>query len=374
MLIGIEASRANRREKTGVEWYAYHVIEGIKRLREAQNHSWLLYGNEPLSFGLERGPANWHEARLAWPLTYLWTQLRLSWEMMRHPPNVLFVPAHVLPRVLPNKSVVTVHDVGFHRRPDLYKTRQIGIHEWSTKDIARRASKMITVSEFSKREIVDCYKINPSRIFVTPLGIDHTICIPAPSDVIAETLARFHIPSPYLLFVGRVERKKNVQMLVDAFLRFKDARGTGDPTQLVLAGLPGKDFDALARTIAASSVRDAIHVTGYVTENEKAALMSGATALVHPSWYEGFGTTPLEAMACGTRVVCSHAASLPEVIGEENALWFDPSDTESLEHQLHTLVDHPEQSREMVARGQAWTKRYTWEQTAEATFSILTTW
>ena len=181
MRIGIEASRANRSEKTGVEWYAHHLVQTLKTLPEAEDHSWLLYGNTPLAHGLERGPSNWHEVRLAWPPTYLWTQLRLSYEMWRHPPEVLFVPAHVLPRVIPRHTVVTVHDVGFARRPDLYPgfnrvpsmktSAPRHFFEWSMRDIVKRASRILTVSEFSKAELVELYAADPAR-FCDPSWIE----------------------------------------------------------------------------------------------------------------------------------------------------------------------------------------------------------
>ncbi len=374
MLIGIEASRANRIRKTGVEWYAYHVIQEMKKMTEALDHSWLLYANEPLMQGLERGSSNWHETRLAWPPKYLWTQIRLSWEMFRHSPDVLFVPAHVLPRRIPRRNVVTVHDVGFRRRPDLYKKRQVWYHEWSTKDIARRAARIITVSEFSKREIAECYHVDPSKIFVTPLGYDHARYAPQSAERIADALTRFRLPTPFFLFVGRLERKKNIGNLLEAFLRFKQARGVGDPYHLVLAGIPGEGYDAFARTISGSPHCDAIHVVGYINEDEKIALMSGAEALVHPARYEGFGITPVESLAGGTSVLCSRASSLPEVVGEENAFWFDPADPESLEARMHERADHPEEAAQMAERGRAWVARYDWSRTAAETFKILTSW
>ncbi len=374
MLIGIEATRANRIHKTGVEWYAYHVIQGMKALSESSDHSWLLYTNDPLMQGLERGPANWHEARLVWQPKYLWTQMRLSWELMRHAPDILFVPAHVLPRRIPSLSVVTIHDVGFHRRPELYKKRQVWYHEWSTKDIVRRAARILTVSEFSKQEIIECYRADPAKIFVTPLGIDHGRYVRKDEDQITAVLSRFHLPTPFFLFVGRLERKKNLGVLIEAFLRFRQARGVGDPHHLVLAGMPGEGYDAFVRTISGSPHRDFVHIVGYLNEEEKIALLTATTALVHPSWYEGFGVTPIEALACGSPTICSRVASLPEVVGEENAFWFDPADPESLEMRLHQCVDHPEEAKEMAERGRAWSEHYDWKKTAEATFNFLTTW
>ncbi|MFA6429546.1 MAG: glycosyltransferase family 1 protein [Patescibacteria group bacterium] len=374
MIIGIEASRANRREKTGVEWYSFHVIQEMKKLAGSEDHSWLLYTNEPLAMGLERGSAHWHERRLTWPPKYLWTQVRLSYEMMTRPPEVLFVPAHVLPRIIPKRTVVTIHDVGFDRLPSLYKPRQIAYHRAMTEDVVKRASRIITVSEFSKQEIIELYHADPARIFVTHLGIDHTRYKPMDATVMERIMGRFRLANPYLLFIGRLEAKKNLLTVIDAFKRYKEMRGEGDPLQLVFAGIPGKDFQAIEDAYHASGLGDAIRFLGYVSEEEKIALLSGATALVHPAWYEGFGIPPLEAMACGAPVICSNAASLLEVVGEDNALFFAPHDTDALMQQIVRLMEEPDLAESLRARGFAWVQQYDWHKTALQTLELLTRW
>jgi glycosyltransferase involved in cell wall biosynthesis len=305
-------------------------------------------------------------------------------EMMMRPPEVLFVPAHVLPRAIPKRSVVTIHDVGFIRHPELYPgfNRLPGFPssfprrflDWSTRDVVKRASRIITVSEFSKRELVDVYKADPERVFVTHLGIDHERYAPVPTEVSADALQGFQIPTPYVLYVGRLEHKKNVTTLIEAFTRYKQERGIGDPLQLVLLGQPGAGHQAIVQAIQRSPARNEIHEVGYVSEEEKIAFLSGALALIHPSWYEGFGFTPLEAMACGCPVISSHAGSLPEVVGIENALWFSPSDPEALERCLFHLVEDASLQTQLRERGRAWVKRYTWESTARQTLPILTEW
>lgn len=374
MLIGIEASRANRLQKTGVEWYAYRLIQAMKQDPMQDPHAWILYSNSALSMGLERMPSNWHERRLAWPPKYLWTQLRLSLEMMRKPPEVLFVPAHVLPRFAPKRSVVTVHDVGFHKHPELYKPRQVRYHEWSTKDIVKSGAKIVTVSEFCKREIMDGYNVPAERITVTPLGVDHETYKPASTEAISAMRTRLQIPEPYLLFIGRLEAKKNILVLVDAFKRHKASRGLGDPLHLVLAGLPGEGFDAIGKAIAESGCADYVHITGYISEADKVALLSGALAYIQPSFYEGFGLPPLEAMACGSAVISSNAASLPEVIGEGNALFFDPQDPEALRAHMETVQDNAESRAILREAGLAWAPRFRWDKTARQTLQTLISW
>lgn len=375
MLIGIDASRANKAKKTGVEWYAYHLIQQLKQLTTGSDYSWVLYTNTILRGGLEYLPASWYEVRAKWFLKKGWTQMRLSWELWRRPTDVFFVPAHVLPRVSPQKSVVTVHDVGFHRYPQLYRSRDRRFHEWSTRDIAKRSARIITVSEFSGREIVELYGVDPSRIAITPNGIDHETYRPITDPAIIDSVLRKHrIVTPYFISIGRLEAKKNIVNLIKAFTLFKARRGVGDPTKLVLVGSPGYGYEDIKRVIADSNVHADIIQLGYVIEEDLPVLLSAARALVHPSWYEGFGIPPIQAMACGCPVVSSDVASLPEVIGPEAGLYFPPDQIEAIVQALVQVSDDTTLITKLKKAGLLRAQRYTWRATAEKTLPVLTNW
>lgn len=373
MLIGIDATRANKPQKTGVEWYAWHVIQELKKITAEDGNSWILYANDPLMGGLEDCPKNWFEKRLSWPLPYGWTQIRLSAEMMKRPADVLFMPGSTLPRRSGRRTVVTVHDVGFRRYPQIYKKRQVRIHDAAMKEMKRRADVIVTVSEFSKREISDLYGINPAKIIVTYCGIDHHRYRPhAASAEIASRLSRHRIPKPYFIAVGRLESKKNILTLIRAFHQFKSQSGAVDPYALVLAGMPGFGYEEIRAEIARSPVRDRIFELGYVPEADMPALLSGADALIHPSWYEGFGIPPVQAMACGCPVIASSAGSLPEVIGDGNALFFPPQDASALAHEMATLVSDRRFAEQLRTRGIERAAEFTWERTAKRTREVLT--
>jgi glycosyltransferase involved in cell wall biosynthesis len=322
-------------------------------LPEAAKHEFVLYTQESLK----------------WPPKYLWTQIRLSLEMLRKPPDVLFVPAHVLPRFAPKKSVVTIHDVGFRRFPELYKNIQVAYHEWSTKDIVKKNARIITVSEFCKREIVELYGANPENIYVTHLGFDHERYQPQVKKAGEK---------PYILFVGRIDKKKNLLMLVRAFERVADAF---PELELRLAGTfsgPGglatTGSDELQRVIHESKFVSRIKLLGYVSEEEKPALLSNALMYVQPSLYEGFGLPPLEAMACGTPTICANSTSLPEIIGDGNGLFFDPLSVDELAECITQLASSEELRQTYIQKGLVWSKRYDWKTTASQTLKILETW
>lgn len=374
MIIGVDATRANRPKKTGVEWYSYHMIQHLKRLPESQEHSWLMYTNDPLTHGLEQGPSAWHETRLRWPPKYLWTQLRLSWEIMRHAPDVLYVSSHVLPRIAPKKSVVVIHDIGFHTHPELYKPRQIPYHEWSTRDIVKRASKIIVVSEFSKHELMQHYGASENQLHVVYPGIQHDRYHRLPEDEVSRIITPLQIHRPFFMYIGRIDRKKNVLNAIKAFEIFKSKRGEGDPYSLVLVGQPGYRFNDVQHAMQTSAYADSMQYVGYATEEEKIAMLSCASGLVHPSWYEGFGFTPIEAMACECPVLCSRVGSLPEVVGKHHVLWFDPANPYDMANQFSHALDSAAELKEKITSAREWCQKYTWESAAKKTYKLLTDW
>lgn len=374
MLIGIDATRANKPAKTGVEWYAWHVIQEMKRQTQGDGHSWILYANAVLSGGLEALPENWYEIRAKWPFKFGWTQFRLSYEMMKRPVDVLWMPGATLPRYLAKRIVVTEHDIGFHRFPKLYKPRQVHVHEHAMREAAKKATRLITVSEFSGREIAEVYGVDPAKIAITPLGVDHNLYRPIDDHSrIEERLRRYQLPQPYFLYVGRLETKKNIAFLVKAFTEFKNRRGVGDPHRLALVGIPGFGYDDIKRAIAASTFKSDILELGYVPETDLPYLMSGAEALVHPSLYEGFGLTPIQAMAAGCPVLSSNAASLPEVIGDAGE-YFSPQELEQCVIGMNRIVSEPGLKTKLREKGIVRAQAYTWERTASLTLPVLTRW
>jgi len=375
MLIGIDASRANKPKKTGVEWYAFQLIQELKKATVGDGNQWCLYSREPLKGGLEKLPENWFEVRAGWAPKYLWTQIRMSWELWRRPCDVFFSPAHVLPLMRPDKSVVTIHDVGFHRMPHLYKSHTKWYHEMTTKEMIASGSRILTVSEFCGKELVNLYGADPSRIAITHLGIDHDRYRPIDDQsLIEQTLGKYRIPRPYFFFIGRLEEKKNIVNLIKAFNAFKNQRGTGDPTMLVLAGPHGYGFDAIKKEMAASPYRAQIMDIGYLPEADVPIVTAGALGYVHLAWYEGFGIPPVQAMACGCPVIAANNSSLPEVLGQGNALFVRPDDVSAAAQAMTRLAGDEALRADLRARGIEWVKRYTWAETAKQTLPVLTQW
>jgi glycosyltransferase involved in cell wall biosynthesis len=293
----------------------------------------------------------------------------LSFEMSQRPPELLFIPAHTLPRILPKKTVVTVHDVAFRRHPELYPAHQVAWHEITTRDIAQSNAHILTVSAFCKQELQELYRIHEDRITVTPLGVD-TSYVPTPMPEQERIRATHGLGSaPFFLYVGRLEKKKNIQRLVKAFLSLAEQESD---TLCVLVGDPGFGWNETRALIDRHPQGYRVRVLGYISEGEKRALLSAAQAYVQPSLYEGFGLPVLEAMACGAAVVSSSAGSLREVGAGGGALFVDPYSADSIAAGMAAVQRLSAVDRaHLAARGAAHAAQFTWHETAKKTLAAF---
>jgi glycosyltransferase involved in cell wall biosynthesis len=367
MNIAIDASRANKIEKTGVEWYSYFVIEELKKL-VSDGDRVVLYSGDKLRDGLEKLPENWQEKKLNWPPKYLWTQIRLWWELMINPPDVLLVTAHTIP-FLPirrkTKVAITVHDVGFKRFPKLYKKIQYWYHNLTMYKIRSRADIIFTVSEFSKSEIVELYNVSPDKIKVALNGFSqdgYQIDGPKP-----EALSKYKIKKPYLLYVGRIEKKKNVINMIKAFIKLSESNAD---LNLVLAGGAGNSIDEVKAIILDNKLEDRIILPGYIDEEDLPYLFKSAEVFLFPTLYEGFGIPILQAMAVGTPVVTSNQNPHQEV-GGEFAVYVDPKDVDGIVDGILKVLGDDNLKESLILGGLEQVKKFSWANTAEEIFKSL---
>lgn len=397
MAIGIDASRANHEQKTGVESYAFHVIQELKQILPATVKV-VLYTDYPLQGDLAQLPANWSSRVLRWPPKRLWTQCRLSFEMLFRAPDVLFVPAHVPPLIHPRKTVMTVHDIAALRFPQTYSRFERWYSVWSAKKAVETLWRVIVPSEFTKQELLhffgherpralqqaDAAAILHRVIYVAEkeknktyghIRVVHLGCSPnvyggtiAP-DRIAAAKEKYGITKPYFLTIGRLEEKKNTWRLVRAFDQLKQTYPDCD-MQLVLAGKPGYGYAAVAKHIQTSEYKQDIIKTGWVDEADVPVLLAGASVFVFPSLYEGFGLPVLEAMAAGVPVIASRDTSLAEVAGDA-ALLVDPFHIHELVKKMHTLTTDAALRQSCIEKGKRQAARFSWKHCAEETARIL---
>lgn len=376
MKIGIDASRYAAESATGVEWYSYHIINGL--LSEALKHEYtdvVLYSPREIEIPKEFE----HPGRIVkriLPIARLWTLVKLSLEMRRNPPDVLFVPSHVLPLIRPKFSVITIHDTAFKYLRSSYSAFQYWYLNWSTKYAVKHASKIIVPSEATRRDLVQLFKCPLYKIEV----IHHGFKVPkhvggdAPNDVssgVSENLKIFGFGEgkfPYVLFVGRLESKKNLVNLVEAFKNFNE---TMPEYKLILAGKRGVGFDEIFDKVRKLRLEEKVIMPGYVSEDEKDYLYRNCSIFAFPSLYEGFGFPILEAFSYKKPVLTSHVSCMPDIAGSA-ALYCDPFDPTDMARNLEKLAKDKEFSEDLIKKGEERLKLFSWQISVKKTFDVLT--
>jgi len=337
MRIGINALAAFMEPRTGVEEYTYQLIKHLTKLEEARKHRFLLYNKENLKW--------------SWPM---WTQVRLSAEMALNKPDVLFIPVHVLPLVHPKNSVVTIHGLEYEYYPKMYPKKHLAYLRWSTKYALNKARKIIAVSENTKKDLVELYNGDPNKIKVIHHGVVRYS--------VSNRSVRHRVPNtPYILYIGRLETKKNIQGLVRAFDLLKKRFQV--PHQLILAGPKGYGYDKI-------KLRNDVIEKGYVSEQEKKKLMQNAAMFVFPTFYEGFGMPILEAQVMGCPVITSNISSMPEVAGQ-GAVLVEPRDIEEMSQRMYQLIEDNDFKERLINQGYQNVKRFSWQKCAQETLKVI---
>ncbi len=351
----------------GIGRYAACLIEELGRLdRDDSYVAYYTRLERPTSF---RQPPDWASRELeAGMIDERFDQLILPGLLEEDEIDLYFNPAFSVPLVRTRaRTVATVHDVVFRRHPELVPSR-LRIHLDRATGFARReADRVITGSEFSRREILALYPFQDRVIDVIPYGVHPPPPGPRPSD--APVRARGLVPEHYALYVGSLEPKKNIGLLLKSMAA---ALNAAPESALALALVGSHDPQAypllpMARDLG---IERRIHLLGYVPDAELEALYAHAMFFVYPSLYEGFGLPPLEAMARGLPTIVADASSLPEVVGKA-ALLFPPESPESLARAILELVRYPARRQDLREKGLARAATFSWRRTAERHLEIF---
>ena len=302
---------------------------------------------------------SWHP-----PTNLGWSAMGLPRAAASARVDVIHAPSYTAPLWSSAPVVLTIHDVSYERHPEWYPYRRDSIRRAFYRRSARSAAQIVTDSEFSAGEITAAYGIPRERITVAPLGVSHVFVPQAPGSS-RELPAG--VPPAFLLHVGDLHERRNVGVVVQALIDASKEGTLSGRVSLVLAGVDRGTGDAVRDLAAAASMPDLVVCLGAVREDCLIALYRQAAALVYPSRYEGFGLPVLEAMACGTPVIASRAASMPEVIGEAGIL-LDPDDVRAWSNAIvNVLTDEVLRGR-MRANGLARATEFTWARTARLTY------
>lgn len=273
---------------------------------------------------------------------------------------------YIVPPFVKGKKVVTVYDMVYKAFPETMRFRTRNMLNMSLKRSMKRADIIITISEFSKTEILKYFPEHEKKIRVVPCGVDLDFFKPCDDQAKIEAVRKkFNIEGDYFLYLGTLEPRKNLEMLIDSYKLFLDkCEDKANAPKLVLAGGRGWLFDSIFEKVKTLNLSDKVLFTEYLASEDRTPLMCGSLAFVFPSIYEGFGMPPLEAMACGVPVLTSNAASLPEVVGE-SAVIVDPYSKESICEGLERISGDAELRARLRAEGLERAKMFTWKHSAE---------
>lgn len=356
MLIGIDTSRVTKPKLTGTEYYSVEIIKALSRIDQKDN--FILYAQRDPSSRLGQLGDNFKTKVMPFPR--FWSQIRLSVEMLFSKPDCLFVPSHTVPLIHPKNTVVTLHDLGFKHFPDLYSSKEMVYHNWGMNHSAAAASQIITPSEYTKQDLVKTYGLDPSKIHVVWHGFDKNRFKP-----------NHHLKKkPYILFIGRLEEKKNIVGMIKAYELIR--REQAVKHQLVLAGSPGYGYEKFLAEIKKlpPKIQKDVILTGYISEEEYVRRLQEADIFLFTTFFEGFGMPIVEAFACETPVITSNVTSMPEIAGNA-ALLVNPKRPLEIAAALSRLIRSEKLKKELIFKGRLRARLFSWDRAGQETLAVL---
>lgn len=354
----------------GIGTYVRNIVRQLARL-DSKN-SYLLIGRREHFERFDALPANFELLEYPAEPGSFRTHLHLPFVLRRHRVDLLHMPWFYAPAFVPARMVITVHDLVDliyppHPGPQVAQAAR----PWFARRALRKASRVITVSQSTAREISRVFEIADSKISVLYNAVDEEFASPLPGDAdrIQERLA---VNYPYVLYAGRVGPQKNLARLIEAFAVAK-AELRGQPEfadlKLVLIGDELGQHADLRRAVIRSRLREDVRFLGFVPLHVLRVFYSRAKAFLFPSLYEGFGLPPLEAMAHGAPVVASNVSSLPEILGDA-ALLVNPENVFEIARGIQQALTDDSLRHELIERGYKQVRRYSWERTARQLLEI----
>lgn len=363
MRIGIDV-RILREERRGVGHYVANLLENLMEL--AKDDTFFLYSPSSIKFK-PITEDNWHCRFGKFNLPgFFWFQFWGKALITMDKLDIFFQPYNILPQNLPAriKKIVAVHDF-LASKPNMLAHYGRLLHKLFFEKTLRLADHIIVFSEAVKQKLVQYFPVNPEKITVIYYGVKKMFH-PYDKAEIARFRQQYKLFKPYILTVATLEPVKNYPTLLKAFKRISR------DYDLVIIGGKGWKAQTILSLIDELKLTERVKLMGYVSQEQLPPFYNGAEIYVHPSLYEGFGQPVLEAMACGVPIIASNSSSLPE-IGGNAALYFNPKSVDELVFKIETLLTDNELRKNLIKKGLARAKNFTWEKTAQETLTVLKT-
>ena len=390
MHIGLNAHLLSLTESyrgAGINWYIRNLLTHLPRVDRDNRYTAFLgdrrFTSSGLTLRLSRLPTSRPVVRI------FWEQVAQPFALRKEGVDLLHALAFVTPLLSPCPSVITIYDLSFILYPESFKGSKRFYLSLFTRLSARRARRIIAISQSTKGDVVRLLGVSPDKVEVVYCGIDEAFC-PLPGDQVATFRSKRGLPERFILFVGTIEPRKNVTRLIEAFAGLKSqvtgprlrpeahpegSQVAGDlgpvtwDLRLVIGGAKGWFYEDVFARVKELGVEGEVMFPGYISAGELPLWYNAAELFVYPSLYEGFGLPPLEAMACGTPVVAANTSSLPEVVGEAG-LTVDPLAVEELTEAMRRVLDDEALRQEMRERGLRRAQGFSWTKTAQETGQV----
>lgn len=371
--IGINAQKLSSRHSYHAAGISRYVLNLLKELRDLEPpetiHAYVCDAHLPPDLAPTQ---RFRIHRAQWPTDFpamrvLWEQLRLP-QALRHDRITLFHGAvNALPIGWRGPSVVTVLDLTFLLMPHAFNRANRTYLSWMIRLAARRASRIIAISEATRQDVIRLLGVAPQRVVKVYCGVDARFHPLGDRRALREFRDRRGLPERFILYLGTIEPRKNLIRLIDAYAQLRRRRAT--PLPLVLAGGRGWGDEAIMHHASRVGLADDVRFVGYVPEAEIPLWYNAAALFVYPSEYEGFGLPPLEALACGTPAVVSNRSSLPEVVGD-SAILVDPADVGAIADGMQRALEDDMLRSRLSRAGPERARGFTWRRMAEETLSV----
>lgn len=362
MRIGIDG-RTIFTNPTGIGSYTRNLIKNLAEI-DRENEYFVYFDRKKELRDLNKF-SNFHQKGLHFPI--FWTQMRIPLELRKD--NVdLYQGSNSIPLVHICRTVVTIYDLAFELFPQYFPIKSLLFYKCIVPTAARKADKIITLSYSTKNDLVNFYKIPPSKIEVIYCSVDHFFKPINESVTLQKVLKKYNITQQYILFVGALQPRKNIQKLIEAYVMLKENQKISH--KLVIVGGTGWYYSEIFKLKEKFKLKDEVVFTGYVPGADLPFLYNGAELFVYPSLYEGFGIPPLEAMACGTPVITSNTSSLPEVVSDA-AVVINPYDVEELAQAMGRILKDNELKKILRKKGLRRAKFFSWRKSAQKTLAVF---
>lgn len=355
--------RASGGEKAGKGWYTFHIVQNLLKLDP--DNEYILYAKEGIP-GFEQFKNA--KLKLIKGDGIFW-HYKAAKDIKKEEIDIFFAPSsYIIPTLLPKsiKTIITVHDLVAFLFPSTHNKKAVILEKLFLKKALKKAAIVCTVSENTKHDVFEKFKIDKNKIITIYCAAGEEFK-PLNSEILKSFAMQTNLPSKFFLAVGTLEPRKNYHTLIKAFIEISKI---WPQYHLIIVGKPGWNYEEIYKIIKENYLNKKVHILGYLSGNSLVKLYNLAKALIFPSFYEGFGIPPLEAMKCGCPVIASYSSSIPEVTGD-SALLINPANEKDLILAMLKLIKDEKLCDKLKNKGLIQAKKFSWEASAKKLKKII---